>query len=139
MHTFQTLRETYPVFVYEDYHIDVLPEEVRLTFDFSVPGLAEFHPTTRIPTGALPIVNAPDSGTARAIVFALGLTEAVSYTDGREVSRAVLETAGPAVLIRLTPEKTSMKADGHDLIYVDVEVTDRDGRLRWVAPDFPPR
>ena len=79
MHTFETLRETYPVFVYEDYHIDVLPDEVRLTFDFSVPGLAEFHPTTRIPTGALPIVNAPDSGKARAIVFALGLTEAVSY------------------------------------------------------------
>ena len=62
-------------------------------------------------------------------VYRPGKAEAVSYTDGREVSRAVLETAGPAARIRLTPEKTSMKADGHDLIYVDVEVTDRDGRL----------
>ena len=61
-------------------------------------------------------------------VYRPGKAEAVSYTDGREVSRAVLETAGPAVLIRLTPEKTSMKADGHDLIYVDAEITDRDGR-----------
>ena len=61
-------------------------------------------------------------------VYRSGKAEAVSYTNGREISRAVLETAGPAAFIRLTPEKMSMKADGHDLIYVDVEVTDRDGR-----------
>ena len=79
MHTFEELRGQYPVFVYENYHIDVQPDEVRLTFDFSIPGLAEFHPSTRIPTAALPLVNAPDSDAAKAIVFSLGLTEAVSY------------------------------------------------------------
>ena len=61
-------------------------------------------------------------------VYRPGKAEAVSYTDGREVSRAVLETAGPAAFIRLTPEKAAMKADGHDLIYVNAEITDRDGR-----------
>ena len=60
MHSFEDLRGAYPVFIYEDYHIDVRPEEIVLTFDFSVPGLAAFHPTTRIPTSALPLVNAPD-------------------------------------------------------------------------------
>ena len=79
MHTFEELRGKYPVFVYEDFHIETRPDEVRLTFDFSVPGLAAFHPQTRIPTAALPLRSAPDSETARAIVFALGLTEAVSY------------------------------------------------------------
>ena len=79
MHTFEELRGQYPVFVYENYHIDVQPDEVRLTFVFSIPGLAEFHPSTRIPTAALPLVNAPDSDAAKAIVFSLGLTEAVSY------------------------------------------------------------
>ncbi len=79
MYSFEELRGMYPVFVYEDYHIDVSAGEIRLTFDFSVPGLAEFHPETRIPIDALPVCAAPDSDTAKAIVFALGLTEAVSY------------------------------------------------------------
>ncbi len=79
MHTFEELRGRCPVFIYEDYHIDVRQDEIVLTFDFSVPEVAEFHPMTRIPTDALPLVNAPDGAAARAIVFALGLTEAVSY------------------------------------------------------------
>ena len=62
-------------------------------------------------------------------VYQPGRVEAVSYTDGQEVSRAVLETPGQAACIRLAPEKTSMKADGHDLIYIRAEITDRDGNL----------
>ena len=49
-------------------------------------------------------------------VYEPGKVEAVSYTDGREVSRAVLTTASLPARLRLTPEKTAMKADGHDLI-----------------------
>ena len=57
---------------------------------------------------------------------------AVSYKDGQEVSRAGLVTTGSAQKIRVTPEKSVMAADGHDLIYVNIEITDRDGR---VVPD----
>ena len=77
--TFETLRGRYPVFRYDAYHIERTADEVVLTFDFSVPGLCSFHPQTRIPTDHLHLVNDFDSDTANAIVFALGLTETVSY------------------------------------------------------------
>ena len=60
-------------------------------------------------------------------VYEPGKVEAVSYTDNREVSRAVLTTAGRPARLRITPEKTAMKADGHDLIYVNIEVVDQQG------------
>ena len=62
-------------------------------------------------------------------VYEPGKLEAVSYTDGREISRAVLTTTGRPARLRLMPEKTAMKADGHDLIYVNIEVVDQEGNL----------
>ena len=53
-------------------------------------------------------------------VYTPGTVEAVSYTGGAEVSRTVLMTSGNAAMIRL-------KADGHDLICVWAEITDREG------------
>lgn len=64
--------------------------------------------------------------------FQPGEVVAVSYQNGKEVSRATLVTTGSAQRIRLVPEKSVMAADGHDLIYVNIEITDRDGR---VVPD----
>ena len=65
-------------------------------------------------------------------VYVPETVEAISYTDGQEVSRAVLKTPGPAAQIRLLPEKTTVKADGHDLIYVGIEIVDQNG---VVCPD----
>ena len=65
-------------------------------------------------------------------VYRPGRVEAVSYTEGQEVSRSALETAGPAVRLRLVPEKTVMKAGGSDLAYVKIQVEDECGR---VVPD----
>lgn len=64
--------------------------------------------------------------------FQPGEVIAVSYQNGKEVSRATLVTTGGAQRIWLVPEKSVMAADGHDLIYVNIEITDRDGR---VVPD----
>ena len=58
-----------------------------------------------------------------------GKVEAVSYTDGKEVSRDVLYTTGEVMGIRLKPEKTVVQADGHDVIYVGIELTDKDGHI----------
>ena len=60
-------------------------------------------------------------------VYEPGIVEAVSYTDGKEVSRAALATTGTPAGIRILPEKTVMKADGHDLIYAEIRIVDRDG------------
>ena len=62
-------------------------------------------------------------------VFEPGEVAAVSYTDGREVSRAILATTGRPAQLKITPEKTAMKADGHDLIFVNIEVVDHQGNL----------
>lgn len=79
MHTFESLRRDYPVFAYDGFRIEREPDGVRLRFDFSVEGLCAFHPETFIRTDALPLLNGFDDETAQAIVFSLGLTEAVSY------------------------------------------------------------
>ena len=65
-------------------------------------------------------------------VYEPGTVEAISYAGGREVSRDRLVTAGDAAALRLTVEKSSMKADGHDVSYVMIEVVDDKGN---VLPD----
>ncbi|MBQ8798081.1 MAG: DUF4982 domain-containing protein [Lachnospiraceae bacterium] len=65
-------------------------------------------------------------------VYEPGKVEAVSFCGGKEVSRDVLVTAGEPAKIILLPEKSEMKADGHDLICVGIELRDKDG---VVVPD----
>ncbi len=62
-------------------------------------------------------------------LYTPGKVEAVSYAGGKEISRDTLYTTGKAEHIKLLPEKTKMNADGHDLIYVGIELTDKDGKL----------
>lgn len=73
-------------------------------------------------TGVMP-------GTVRfETVFTPGRLEAVGYRDGKIVSRDFLETSEEPAGVVLTPEKTLMKADGHDVIYVGIDVVDGKGR-----------
>ena len=58
-----------------------------------------------------------------------GRLEAVSYQNGQEISRDVIITAGAPSQIRLTPEKSIMHSDGHDLIFVGIEILDQNGVL----------
>ena len=60
-------------------------------------------------------------------VYEPGEITAVSYANGEEISRASLKTAGKPVKIALYPEKDCVKADGHALAYVRVEVQDENG------------
>lgn len=62
-------------------------------------------------------------------LYVPGKVEAVSYVGGVAVSRDELFTTGEAAQIRLVPEKTVMHADGRDVIYVGIELADKDGRL----------
>ena len=58
-----------------------------------------------------------------------GRLEAVSYQNGQEISRDEIITAGSPAQIRLTPEKTIMHSDGHNLIFVGIEILDQNGVL----------
>ena len=60
-------------------------------------------------------------------VYEPGKVEAISYSSGKEVSRDELITVGDIAGIRPVPERTEMKADGHDVIYVGIEAVDSKG------------
>ena len=76
---FKQYREEYPVFFYNGFKLEVKEGFIKIRFDFAIDGLCEFHPEITIKTGNLVLLNAFNSTEARKIVFALGMTEAVSY------------------------------------------------------------
>ncbi|MFI6034933.1 glycoside hydrolase family 2 TIM barrel-domain containing protein [Streptomyces sp. NPDC051315] len=61
-----------------------------------------------------------------------GVLEAVARRDGRTVATDVLRTAGAPHAVRLTPDRTSLPADGRSLVFVTAEVVDARG---VVVPD----
>ncbi len=63
------------------------------------------------------------------IPYEKGVLEAVSYTDGKEVSRDRLATTGQPAEIRLIPEKKELHANGHDVVFVQIEILDQNGLL----------
>jgi len=65
-------------------------------------------------------------------VYHSGIVEAVSYSRGKEVSRAAMKTTGQPAAIRLTAETESLKGDGESLCYVNAELIDENG---LVVPD----
>lgn len=69
------------------------------------------------------------------VKYAPGALEAVSYKKGRELSRDRLETAGTPAKLALIPERVAAPADGHSLVYVNMEVQDAQGRRVPTAED----
>lgn len=70
--------------------------------------------------------------------FKPGKIEAVGYTDGKEVARYALETAGKPAAIRLSTIQNpdGWKADGADVALVQIEVVDAQGRRCPLANDM---
>lgn len=78
MDKYTLFRETYPEFIYKSFEIAKDEESIRLTFHFSVPGLADFAPEWTLPKPEKPVCG-PESGVFRRLVFSLGLVELCSY------------------------------------------------------------
>ncbi|MDX9919845.1 MAG: DUF4982 domain-containing protein [Paludibacter sp.] len=77
--------------------------------------------------------------TFRNVKYEAGVIEAVSYdAKGNELHRSKKETTGVADRINLTLMQApdGFKADGADLVMVEVEVVDRDGRRCPLANDM---
>lgn len=64
------------------------------------------------------------------VKFEAGKVEAVSYRNGKEVSRYSIETAGEPNHLKLTKIENPLgfKADGSDVALVQIEVVDKQGR-----------
>jgi beta-galactosidase len=66
------------------------------------------------------------------IPYAPGTLHVVGTTAGREESTRI-ETTDPATALRLTTESRPFAADGQDLVFVEVEIVDDRGRIRYDA------
>ena len=64
-----------------------------------------------------------------AVKYVPGEVKAVSYIGQKKVGEAVLVSSKQPEKIRLLPEKTSLKADGHDVLYVNIDVVDAAGNV----------
>ena len=77
MSNYEKFREEYPVFIYRSYDIKETEDTVDIEYEFSIRGLADFHPgwSFRKPAG----VSVKGDLTFERLVFSLGMAEAVSY------------------------------------------------------------
>ena len=65
-----------------------------------------------------------------------GELKAVAYKDGEKIGETGVLTAGEAGELRLTPDRSNLKADGMDLCYITLEMVDADGILCPLAMDM---
>lgn len=72
------------------------------------------------------------------IAFTPGVLEAVGYNDGKEAARMQLRTAGKPVKLKLAAiqHPKGWKADGSDLVLLQVEVVDAEGNRCPLANDL---
>ena len=69
------------------------------------------------------------------VPYEAGELKAVAYQSGKKLGEAVVKTAGAGAKLKLTADRSQLKADGMDLCYVTVEMTDQDGNLCPLAMD----
>lgn len=61
------------------------------------------------------------------VIYQPGNLKVVAYKQGEKWAETEVRTTGHAVKLKLTPDKTSIKADGKDLVFVRVSFLDKDG------------
>lgn len=80
--------------------------------------------------GEKPTTRAEQFKATFSVPYAPGKLRAVGLQNGRKVGESLLTTAGDAARIRLAPDRDTVRADGQDLSFVTIEVTDKAGRLQ---------
>jgi beta-galactosidase len=64
------------------------------------------------------------------VPYSPGVLKAVAVENDKEVEATILQTSGDASKIKLTADRKEITANGQDLSYVTIEITDRDGVLQ---------
>jgi len=62
--------------------------------------------------------------------YTAGILKAAGVENESEVETTLLHTAGETAKIKLTADRLEMMANGQDLVYVTVELTDQDGIIQ---------
>ena len=63
------------------------------------------------------------------VKYSPGTLSAVSYKDGKVHAKTEVKTAGPAYKMSVEADRSIIKADGQDLSYVTISITDKDGNI----------
>ena len=74
---YKQCRSDYPTFTYNGYSYDLDEDGIKMSFDFSIDGLSDFHPTWFIP--AIHNNLDVDQALIDEMVFSLGMVELISY------------------------------------------------------------
>ncbi len=65
-----------------------------------------------------------------AVPWSPGVLKAVGVENDKEIESTILQTSGDGAKIKLTADRKEITADGQDLTYVTIEITDKDGVLQ---------
>ena len=63
------------------------------------------------------------------VPYAPGELRATGIIAGKEVTRVSFHTDGPPMKLRLTPDRSTIRADRNNLSFVTVEVLDKNGNV----------
>jgi len=61
------------------------------------------------------------------VPYSSGQLKAVGVENDKEMESTILQTAGEAAKIKVTADRKEITADGQDLSFVTIEITDKDG------------
>jgi beta-galactosidase len=78
----------------------------------------------------------PNSHLEWKVKYAPGTLSATGYKAGKVAVESKVDTTGAPSTIQLTPDRTSIKADGEDLSLISVSVTDDQGRVVPIASNL---
>ncbi len=79
--------------------------------------------------GVQKLADFPDKMMTWKAPYEPGVLKAVGRKGGQEVASHELKTAGQAKKIELRPDRTTLRADRHDLSHVEVRIVDAEGNL----------
>lgn len=79
--------------------------------------------------GTNPTSRETEFKTAWQVPYEFGTLKTIGYSNGIKSAEWELVTAGKPAKIRLTADRATITADGQDLSYVTVEITDKNGVL----------
>ena len=86
--------------------------------------------------GEMPTTRKQNFQATFTVPYQPGTLKAVGVENGQETETMPLETVGEPAAIRLTPDRTSIHADGQDLSFIQVDVVDQQGRLQPNADEL---
>ena len=74
---YKKCRNDYSTFIYKGFSSNLKEEDLSITYDFSIEGLSEFHPTWIIPR--INKIKDFDENLLNELIFSLGMVELISY------------------------------------------------------------